>query len=179
VARTPGILSGSFTIVGRPKDPDLAFGEGHLTISQSDLAGTGPIAFLYNLMHLSHSASKPRGNGTLDFRVQNKSINIVSLRYFDRGAEVHAAGAIGDISKLSRSPVDITIIGSVRPLKSIDLPGVVDIDEALDAIQRGAVTVRVTGPLNNTVTKKVLFSDISGDVKNLLLGLVHSNGSSE
>jgi hypothetical protein len=174
-ARTPGLLGGQITILGRPDDPELASGEGHITLSKSDLAGTGPIAILYNLMHFGHNANKPQGYGTIDFHIAQKSVSITSLRYFDRGAEVHAAGIIREVSKLSHSPIDITLVGSLRPLKSIDLPGVSDIDEALNAVQRNAVTIRVTGDFNKPVTKRVLFSDINQDVQNLLIGVVHGN----
>ncbi len=81
-ARTPGLLGGQITIVGRPEDPGLAFGEGRLTLSKSDLAGVGPIAILYNLMHFGHNANKPQGYGTIDFSVAQKSIFVSSLRCF-------------------------------------------------------------------------------------------------
>ncbi len=61
VARTPGVLSGRITVVGRPGAPELAFGEGHLVLARSDLAGTGPVALLYNLMHFGHNASEAAG----------------------------------------------------------------------------------------------------------------------
>jgi hypothetical protein len=178
-ASTPGLLSGRITVVGRPGAPDLAFGEGHLVLSRSDLAGTGPIAILYNLMHFSHSAAKPRGSGTIDFQVQQENVFITALRYFDRGAEVHAAGVISKLSKRTHSQLDITVVGSARPLTSIDLPGVSDIDDALNAIQRDAVTVRVTGDLDKPVTKKVLFSEIGQEMQNLLFGAGRQNNSSE
>jgi len=179
VARTPGLLSGQITVVGRPGAPNLAFGEGHLVLTRSDLGGTGPVAFLYNLMHFSHSAAKPRGYGTLDFQVQRKNVYITALRYFDRGAEVHAAGGISKLSKLGHSQLDITIVGSAQPLKSIDLPGVSDINDALNAIQRDAVTVHVTGDLSNPVTTKVLFSELGQDMQNLLFGAGQQNGIPE
>jgi hypothetical protein len=179
VARTPGILSGVITVVGRPGAPELAFGEGHLVLARSDLAGTGPIAILYNLMHFGHDASKPQGFGTIDFTVQRRNVSISAMRYLDRGAEVHGAGVIRDLTKLARSPIDLTLVGSARPLQSISLPGVSDIDDALNAIQRGAVTVHVTGTLDHPMTKRVLFSDIGQEMQNILIGIGQPGNSAE
>ncbi|HEY1922308.1 MAG TPA: hypothetical protein VGG44_06045 [Tepidisphaeraceae bacterium] len=179
VARTPGILGGQITLVGRPGAPELAFGEGHLVLSHSDLAGTGPIAILYNLMHFGHNAKKPQGFGRIDFTVQRRNIAISGMRYFDRGAEVHAGGGIADFTKLANSPIDFTIVGSARPLKSISLPGVSDIDDVLDAIQRGAVTVHVGGTFNHPETHQVLFSDLGQEMQNILIGIGQPGNASE
>jgi hypothetical protein len=66
------------------------------------------------------------------------------------------------------------LVGSARPLKSIDVPGLSDIDEALGAIQRDALTIKISGPLDLLNERRfyqvIPFSSISQDMKNLLLG---------
>ena len=92
IARTPGSLNGTVTIVQRLGAPALTFGEGNLTISNSDLAEIGPVSFLYNLMHIGHNPNKPQGSGSVDFSFQGKTIIVNALRYFDRGTEVRSPG---------------------------------------------------------------------------------------
>ena len=170
VARTPGRLSGQFTIVGRPKTPNLAFGSGTMTLSQSDLAGTGPIATLYNLMNVGHNANKPTGSGDIEFTVQQEGATITAMRYFDKGTEVRISGQIKNLSKIPACPIALIAAGSARPLSSVHIPGVADFDEALGAIQHDVISVRITGTLDHPLTKKILFGDITGDMKNLLFG---------
>ena len=139
--RTPGILGGQITIVGNPRQPNFAFGQGRLTIEKSDLAGTGPIAVLYNLMHILHNANKPTGEGEIDFTIQNKNADISAMRYYDKGSEIRIIGQIADLLHLPHSRINLIGVGSARPLSSIDIPGVSDIDKALGAIQHDAVSV--------------------------------------
>jgi hypothetical protein len=179
VARTPGVLSGRITVVGRPGAPGLAFGEGHLVLAQSDLAGTGPFALLYSLMHFGHDASKPQGHGTIDFNIEQRNIWISGMRYYDRGAEVHAGGSIHQITKLSKATLDLTLVGSELPLKSISLPGVSDINDVLNVIQRSAVTVHVSGTFDKPDSRKVLFSEIGREVQNILIGIGRPSNESE
>jgi hypothetical protein len=174
--QTPGRLSGQIIAIGQPGDPRNAFGEGRLTLTDSDLAGTGPISFLYDLMHFSHDPNKPRGEGTIDFVIQDQSAYITPLRYFDRGRQVRLSGVIKDLPNLPNSPIDLIAAGSLRPLNSINFLGVQEIDKALSAIQHDAVTVHVTGYLNQPVTKPIAFGSISHDAKNLLLGIFSPSG---
>ncbi len=168
--RTPGILSGQITIVGNPWQPNYASGQGTIYIQKSDLAGAGPIAVLYNLMHILHNPSKPTGEGELDFMIQNKNADITAMRYYDRGSEIRIVGQITDLLHLPHSPVNLIGVGSARPLRSIDIPGFSDIDSALDAIQHDAVSVKITGFLDDPQTTPILFGDITRNMKNLLFG---------
>ncbi|HEX4053092.1 MAG TPA: hypothetical protein VHX86_02395 [Tepidisphaeraceae bacterium] len=168
--RTPGILGGQITIVGNPRQPNFAFGQGRLTIEKSDLAGTGPIAVLYNLMHILHNANKPTGEGEIDFTIQNKNADISAMRYYDKGSEIRIIGQIADLLHLPHSRINLIGVGSARPLSSIDIPGVSDIDKALGAIQHDAVSVKITGFLDKPKTTPILFGDLTRDMKNLLFG---------
>lgn len=168
--RTPGILGGQITFVGDPRQPNFAFGQGTLTIEKSDLAGTGPIAILYNLMHILHNPNKPTGEGAIDFTLQNQNADVSAMRYYDKGSEIRISGQIADLLHLPHSPVNLIGVGSARPLRSIDIPGISDIDTVLGAIQHDAVSVKITGFLDKPKTTPILFGDITREMKNLLFG---------
>jgi hypothetical protein len=170
IAKTPGLLSGQITIIGRPQDPELSSGQGALTLEKTDLAGTGPIAFLYNLMHVGHDANKPTGSGSVNFTIQNKNIYLSSLRYFDKGTEVRLSGEIDDISRLPHSRVSIIAVGSIRPLASIHIPGLSDFDDALATIQHSAFAIKITGYLDKPTEKAIPFAEVGNEMKSLLFG---------
>jgi hypothetical protein len=177
-ARAPGLLSGQITLLGRPRFPELAIGQGSLTLTQSDLAGVGPIAFLYNLMHLTHNANKPTGSGEIDFTVQNENATITALRYFDKGTEIRINGDINDLLNLPNSPLNLIAVGSLRPLASIQIFGLADFDAAIGAIQHDAFTIRITGYLNRPKQKEIPFRDVGQEMKNFLFGDIKSSSSS-
>jgi hypothetical protein len=173
-AKTPGILSGQITVVMQPKHPELTFGQGSMRIDQSDLAGTGPIAFIYNILHIFHSANKPTGNGAIDFNIQGRDAIVTSMRYFDRGAEIRISGLVHDLPNLPHSGLNLVALASARPLKLLNIPGLSDIDQALSAIQRNALTVQITGYLDQPKEKEVLFQDVTNDLRNMLFGSFQS-----
>lgn len=173
-AATPGLLNGEITILGRPQDLDLALGQGTLKLTQSDLAGTGAIALVYDLMHLTHDAKKPTGSGQIDFTIQNRNATITAMHYFDKGSEIRLSGEIADLPNLPKSPVNLIVVGSARPLASLHIPGLADLDAALGAIQHDAFTVQVTGQLDQPKQKAIPFSEITQDMKNLLFGDVQA-----
>jgi hypothetical protein len=177
--RTPGLLNGQINIVMQPRHPELTFGQGALRISQSDLAGTGPIAFIYGILHVLHNPNKPTGVGAIDFNIQGRDAIVTSMRYFDRGAEVRISGLIHDLPSLPHSPLNLVALASARPLSNLNIPGLSDIDQALSAIQRNALTVEITGYLDSPKEKEVLFQDVTNDLKNMLFGSFVNEPSSQ
>jgi hypothetical protein len=152
----------------------LAFGQGQLSVFNSDLAGTGPISFLYNLMHVGHNANKPEGMGTVDFSLDGETVNISALRYFDRGTEVRASGYISDAFAAPHCLVQMTAVGSVRPFASISLPGLSDLDNVMGAVQHDALAIKIDGYMDQLndpgVVKTIAFSSIGNGLQNLLFG---------
>jgi hypothetical protein len=167
--KVPGILNGQITMLGRPGTPEATTAQGSLTLTESDLASTGAIGFVYSLMHIGHDSSKPTGRGTIELAVQNESLLIPSMHYFDKGAEVRIAGHIDHLLKLPDSPLTLFAVGSARPLAQIDLPAFGDIDRVLGAIQQDAVSVKVTGTIADPKWRTVPFGELGREVKNFLL----------
>lgn len=178
IARTPGSLNGTITIVGEPGSPELTFGEGNLTVSNSDLAEVGAVSFLYNLMHIGHNPKRAEGNGSVDFSIQGSTIFVNALRYFDRGTEIRASGYVDEYAQVPHCWIDITAVGSVRPFQSISLPGLADLDNALGAVQHDALAVRIAGYMDHLNAKDAVhtipFSSIGHDLQAVIFGDVKS-----
>jgi hypothetical protein len=173
-AKAPGLLNGQVTVIGHPGDFDLLTGQGDLTLTHSDLAGTGPISLVYDLMNLTHDPKKPVGTGRLEFTIQHRSATITALHYSDKGREIRLSGEIADLTALPDSPISLIVVGSARPLSSLNIPGLTDIGDALQTIQHDAFTVRVTGTLAQPREKAIPFTDIGQEMKNLLFGDVQA-----
>jgi hypothetical protein len=176
VGKTPGLLGGEITAIGEPGNPRNAFGQGQLTLTHSDLAGTGPISILYDLMHFSHNANRPMGEGRIDFTIENQAVYIMPMQYFDRGRQVRLSGVISDLPNLPHCPLDLIAAGSIRPFSSINILGVQDVDKLLSALQHDVVSVHVTGYLDSPHTKPVALGAISREARNLLLGIFSPGG---
>jgi hypothetical protein len=167
---TPGRINGEMTAVAPLGNLQRAFGDGQIQISNSDLATIGPIALLYGAMHIGHDTSKPVGYGTIDLHLENNRLSIPTLRYFDRGTEVRADGAITNIFNLPDSPIAITAVGSARPLEGLSIPGLGDIDAALSAIQQSVISETITGTVRQPQYQTIPFGQIGQGMKNFLVG---------
>jgi hypothetical protein len=168
--KTPGLIGGQVAIIGWPRHASELFGSGHLTIDKSDLGGFAPIADLYNLMHLGHNANKPTGSGSVDFTLQNDTLTVTGLRYFDKGTEILAEFSIANLVNIPDSPLAGTVVGSFRPLRAIDLPVIGDIDSALNALQQNSQSIRIYGTVRQPKDRPILFGEIGNDMLNFLLG---------
>ena len=169
---TPGKLAGDIVAFGNPGDPRRFGGQGQLQISDSDLANVGLISVLYDAMHLGFGAGTPKGYGNVVFRLSDGRLDVTSMDYFNRGIYARGAFSLGDVSKVKDSPISGYILGTVRPLKDLDLPLIGTFDSILDALQRSATTLRLDGTMEKDKLKvtPVSLKNASGDLKNILVG---------
>jgi hypothetical protein len=173
--QTPGLLAGQITLVGPLQSLQSFFGEGHLDLTQSDLANTNVIAFIYNLMRVGHDFKKPVGRGTIDMRLHDDMIDVTAFRYFDRGNEVRSEGVIKDLRNMPYCPIDFPTVGLARPLASIHIPGFGDIDDALSAVQHFAWSARIVGTLRYPKVHKIAFGELGQEMRSLLVGDVRGD----
>ena len=166
----PGRLSGSIAAYGNPLEIRRLDGQGNFTIEKSDLANIGLFAVLYNAMHLGFGTSKPDGSGELAFRLVNGRLDITRLSYFNRGVFAKGVVTADDVLKLKQSPIHGYLLGTFRPLKDIKLPFFGTLDGALDALQRGATTLRISGTIANVQAEPVTLHDVSSDLRNIVVG---------
>jgi hypothetical protein len=165
-----GRISGSLQFVGEPAHYDRAVGTGRAYIVDSDLANFGPVAFLYNAMHLDTNQPVPTGRGGADFRIEGSDLVIAQLRYFNRGTEIRASGAVRDFRAGPEAKLNIGAIGSARPLSQIKIPGFASVDKMFAALQANLTTVQIEGTLREPKTRIVSFSEISQALRAIVFG---------
>ncbi len=166
----PGRLDATFTLFGPVADKHHAFGEGQVRLRQSDLLNVRVISFLYNAMGLRLGRQQPTGAGSLALRLEAGALQLVSMRYVNRGVEVRASGEVKDVWQGGNSPVSGHVIGSARPLSSIKLPFFAETDKVLSVLQSSLTTARVEGTVNDPKPKIVPFSDISSGLRRMVVG---------
>jgi hypothetical protein len=130
-------------------------------------------------MHIFHNPNKPVGSGTINFTIHDEDATITGMQYFDRGTELAINGDIDDLLQFPQCPVDLIVVGSARPLKSINIPGISDFDAAINAIQHNAIAVRVTGNFDKPVQKSILFNQIGSEMLNYLFGQTGAGNGSQ
>src|SRR5207302_4922062 len=79
----PGRLTAKVSLVGDPRDPKLLVGQGSARLTETDLADSKVISFLYNVMSVRLGPKVPSGRGSTTFRLEGTDVNITSLYYFN------------------------------------------------------------------------------------------------
>ena len=174
LGKVPGVLQGRFTIIGNPEVKSRIFGDGYVSIGEADLAQVGVVNVLYNFMHLGTDLQRPTGTGYAALRLEADTLELTRAYYFNRGTEVRAAGTVADIWSVPDSPLSASAVGSLRPLKDVQLPFLADVDQILGAIQSDAVTVQVTGTVRKAVVNPIAFQQLGQGMRRFLLGDVKS-----
>ena len=150
------------------------YGDGTVNLRNADIGDFGPIAFLYNAMHLVGGKRGPTGSGKVDFRIEGGDLVIPTMRYFNRGVEVRAQARVENLTIMPDSKLTGTAVGSARPLKNLKLPIfssiLPDVDQLLNAIQGSAVSERIDGTVHAPKMSIILFGDIGESMRNLLVG---------
>ena len=86
----------------RPARPDpfivrlgrSLYGDGTVKLRNSNLANFGPIAGLYDIMHVGGDKRGPTGYGDVAFRIEGDAMNVTRMHYFNRGVEVRAQARV-------------------------------------------------------------------------------------
>lgn len=146
------------------------YGQGAVELRETNLANFGPIAFLYNAMHLGQNMNAPTGYGDATFRIESGTMNLTSLKYFNKGVEARAIATVRDLRKIPDSPIEGNIVGSIRPLKDINLPFFADLDQLIGAVQATSTSVAIEGTVRNPKPRLVLFEDLSNAMRDFLVG---------
>ena len=146
------------------------YGSGAVELQQTNLANFSVISFLYNAMHLGGDMNAPTGNGDATFRVEAGKLDITALHYFNRGVEVRALATVRDLKKIPDSPIAGSAVGSIRPLKNINLPGFIEVDQILRVLQSSATSVSIGGTVRHPSVSIILFGDLGQEMREFLTG---------
>lgn len=167
----PGRLAGKTIVFGDPAQLDLMIGQGHLDVTDSDLANTVALSTLYDALRLGSPPPTPIGQGSLDLRMEQSTLTLQNMRYFNRGVEARAASiSIQDIWAIPNSPIDGYLVGTARPFKDLKLPFMADVDSILTVLQSTLTTVKIEGTVKNARARVVPFSEVGDALRRLLVG---------
>jgi hypothetical protein len=154
------------------------YGDGNIALDDADIGNFGPIAFLYNAMHVGTDKRGPTGTGDVAFRVDGGALVVTALHYFNRGVEVRAQARVDNLAIIPDSPLTGTAVGIARPLKNLKLPifssVLPEVDQLLTALEGSAVSERIGGTLHAPKMSIILFGDIGQGMHDLLRGDVQA-----
>jgi hypothetical protein len=170
VGPVPGIISGRLAGGGLLTSPHRAFGQADIQLAHSDLANLPLMSVLYDTLNLRIGKPEPQGEGRLIARLDGDALEVSRLTYFNRGSDVIARVRIDDIWAGAASPIRGFAVGALRPLKKIDLPLIRDVDEAMEALQAGAASVRIRGTLAEHEIKPIPFAEVAAGVSSAFAG---------
>jgi len=168
----PGRVNGDWSIGGSLMPPHRLFGSARMTLTDSDLLALPGIAQLYSALSLNIGRPEPQGEGKVLVRLEGESLEITRLVYFNRGTDLVAAMTIEDIFNPADSPIEGTVVGSIRPLRAGPQSFLSAIDRLLRAAQANAVAVEIGGTLSEPDTSLVPLKDLTSSIQRLLRGRV-------
>ena len=146
--------------------------DGNVAMSDSDLGNFGPVAFLYNAMHLGSDMRKPTGHGDISFHMEKGRLHISNLYYFNRGVEVYGVATVNQMWKFPDSPLDGTVAGSLTPLKNVKIPLFAEAGAVLGQLQQ-LFSVGFRGTVRHPGKPFLVnFAELGGEIKGILLGEV-------
>ena len=128
--------------------------DASVKIDNSDLGNFGPIAFLYNAMHLGGGPRTPTGHGTVAVHMEMGKLHVSRLYYFNRGIEVNGVATIDQLWNLPDCPLSGSASGTARPLKNIRLPLFAEADALLSSLQGTLTNIMFDNTLRNRATSR-------------------------
>jgi hypothetical protein len=144
----PGRLSGRMSVVGPVGDWHAAVGQGNLELTESDLVNNPIIGSVYDALRLTAPSLDPTGKGSIRLRLDQGALHLSRISYFNHGIDFYGNLVVEDLAAGQNSALTGTVLGSVRPLKNLDLPGTGTFDRLLHSLQSAVSTFRVSGTLN-------------------------------
>lgn len=163
-----GRLSGDISAFGFADDPTTLAGTGLVRLTESDLAQTRIIGAVYQTMNLNFSDTDPTGSGRVRVRVDSGSLRVEDFQYFNRGVDIYGTATVTDLEQGIDSPLDATLVGTLRPLRGVNLPFASDIDRLLRSLQTVAGSVRVDGTLREPRPQQAALADVQATIERLL-----------
>jgi hypothetical protein len=169
-----GLVSGEVDSLGDPRRTDVLSGGGTLRIEQSDLANSDIIGAIFAAMNVGTAGKQADGHGRMTFRFEQGDAFVTELYYVNRGVQIRGTGRVGNVKELPNSKLNLTVAGTLRPLRELKLPIVTDIDEVIGVLQSHVTTLRATGTVADPVVVPVVLEEAGRDLKELLMGEVRN-----
>jgi hypothetical protein len=193
---TPGRIDGSLTIIGATRGPPVQGApagappaplaeklatalvvHGPVKLSEAKLGRLPVFSLIYDLMSAGQDVKSSNGVGTVEVRMENGNLELNNLRYFNRGTEVRGMFTIEKVWMLPRSPLTGTLIGSLRPLASLNLPFVAEIDRLIALLSSDLVSVGVDGTVEKPRGYQIGLREMGSGLRMLIFGQVPESGN--
>jgi hypothetical protein len=145
--------------------------DGHVELSESNLANLDLLAFLYGAMNVEPE-SGPIGHGDMSFHLEDGLLSLNNIHYFNRGTELRGIIDIDELWRMPDSKISGTAVGTARPFRDVKFPFLssYDLDTIFTALQGDLATVALTGKVNNYDVRSLAFSDLGEGMRNLIVG---------
>jgi hypothetical protein len=177
--RIAGLLSGNIDLVGDLRNWHSSTGAGSIKITKSDLTDLKIVAFLYDLMHILGRSHGNTGDGEINFAIGDNRLNLLSIRYFNKGTEALGDGRIDNFWDFGQARMDAAFVGSGQPLGGINIPVLSDVNAVFSSIEHDLVAERVTGPLDDLKTEQINALNIGEGLIGLITGDVQNHGAGQ
>lgn len=147
----PGKITGRISGGAYIFEPRRIFARATVFLEDSDLAYVPVVSALYGLLNFLPRDLHPTGIGAATLRLEDYTVLINDVRYFNRGIDIVGSGRIDDLRRGAASPVSGVAVARVRPLRDPEsasgggLPLVSDVDELLAALQSGGASIVISG----------------------------------
>jgi hypothetical protein len=146
--------------------------DGRVALRESELANLDVVAFFYNALSLSPNPEKPEGHGDVSFHLEDGTLALNNIHYFNRGAELRAIADVEQVWKMPDSPVHGTAVGTARPFRDLKLPflSTYDLDTIVTLLQTNLTTVGISGKVNQPKLNSLTFEDVGEGMRMFILG---------
>ena len=154
------------------------YGETTLSLTASDVATLPIFSDLYNIFSLGQAGAGPIGRGTLDARLENGTLFISNVHYFNRGTDALAELISPNMWDFPHNRIDGNAVATLQPLAAMKLPLVSDVQTALDALQGNLRSLRISGTWDNLRTTPIALSEVGKEMRDLLIGNINNTDQS-
>ena len=195
---TPGRLDGSLTLIGATRGPRIiprpagvppapfveklvtAFtADGSVKLSEAKLGRLPVFSELYTLMSLGQDVKENNGRGDVQVHLENGTLELNNLSYFNRGTEVRIAQlAFERVWEMPNSPIRGRAFGSLRPLASLNLPFIAEADRLIALLTADLLAVGVKGTADDPQVSQLGLDELGADLKAILFGNTQPSTSS-
>jgi hypothetical protein len=145
-------------------------------LSEAKLGRLPVFSLIYDLMSAGQNVKDSNGVGSVEVRMENGNLELNNLHYFNRGTEVRGMFTIEKAWMMPHSRLTGTLIGSLRPLASLNLPFVSEIDRLIALLSSDLVSVGVDGTVEKPRGYQIGLKDLGNGLHMLLFGQVPESG---
>lgn len=171
-----GLIAGDLNAFGNVLAPAEMTADGRFRVTRGDFARIPIIADIFDLARgLAGGGGEAVGTASIEFRFENDRLTANRAELFDRGLFLEGLNVVLDgVTQWPQTRISGHALASARPLRSIEVPLFAELfanaDEIMNAVQREATTIRVSGTIEDYRVDQAAVSEVFGELRNMLGG---------